>query len=173
MRKLMIVLAAVALATPAMSRVIPEGTHEVGFAGSLDTESAQGTDVTFAIKYGVYIADQWVIGGAFGVGDNDIATNYEVGLYSEYNWDMEGDWVPYVGLDALWAGTDLDALDDTLDGAVVTPNLGLKYFFNPSVAGFGQVNYSIASDDIYTDNEGNLEDQNVGFVVGLRVYLGQ
>ena len=172
MKKTMIILAAIALATPSLAVVIPEGTHEIGFAGAVDSDTPQGTDISFDLKYGMFLMDQFVLGGTLGVTDNDTATTWDIGVYGEYNWDTQTEWVPYVGLDGTWSSVD-PASGDSADAFVATPNVGVKYFFNESVAAYGQFNYDLATDDIYVDEDLNAESTNYGIMLGLRIYLGQ
>lgn len=172
MKKILAIVAATAIAAPAMAVTLTQGTHEIGMAGTYDSDTSLGSDFDLALKYGYYFWDNIAVGGMVGYADNDARSTWDLGAYGEYNFAMDGDWVPYVGLNLAWSETD-PAAGEKNDAFVTTPNTGVKYFFNSSVAGFLQLNYDIATEDIYTDEDGNLEDQNLGFVLGLRVYIGQ
>ena len=172
MKKLLAIVAATAIAAPAMAVTLTQGTSEIGMAGTYDSDTNLGSDFDIAVKYGYFFWDNVAIGGAVGFADNDARSKYDLGAFAEYNFAMDGDWVPYLGLNLAWSETD-PAAGEKNDAFVTTPNAGVKYFFSSSVAGFLQLNYDFASEDIYTDQDGNVEDSNLGFVLGLRVYLGQ
>ena len=64
------------------------------------------------------------------------------------------------------AGDDMDA--DTWIGRF---GGGVKYFFRDDIAVSLGINYDIAADDIYWDDEGNADSYNWTALLGLRFYF--
>lgn len=171
MKKLTTALAIVAMATTSFATVIPEGTQEIGLSGSFVADTAAGTDSSLTILYGRYVMDQFVVGGAFDLQDNDLGTTYGLGAYTEYNFDVQSAWTPYLGVKVFWAGVDIDLDTADSDAAVLTPYGGVKYFVNDSVALFGQFDYDLASADIYIDDNLDVSSTNYGIELGIRIYI--
>ena len=97
MKKVLIILTAIATGSTAMAASIGLGTKEVSLAGSLTMETPMGTDFAINLGYGYAVADNVVVGGIFGLQDNDVNTVFDIGGYGEFNFETATEWMPYVG----------------------------------------------------------------------------
>lgn len=171
MKKLTVILAVFTMVSAAFATAVPEGTQEIGLSGTFTADTPEGTDSDLLLRYGRFVQDQLVVGGLFNLRDNNAASFYGFGAYSEYNWDVETPWTPYLGLALAWGAVDskVDSADN--DSFVGTPYAGVKYYFTDSVAAYSQFEYNLASDDIYVDEDLNVDSKNYGIRVGIRVYI--
>ena len=172
MKKVLIILTAIATGSTAMAASIGLGTKEVSLAGSLTMETPMGTDFAINLGYGYAVADNVVVGGIFGLQDNDVNTVFDIGGYGEFNFETATEWMPYVGGRLTWTSSDPDSeFVDGVDALVLKPYGGLKYFFSDSVAAYAEFGWSVASDDVYVGDNLEAESTNYGILLGLRVYL--
>ena len=172
MRKLITVLAIMAMAGGAYAANIDQGTKELGLSGGVDFDSAVDTRIDFALSYGYFVRDAVELIGEVEVSDDDISTRYSFGGGAEYNWDLGSEWVPYAGASVLFSGTDKD-VGGSDNAAVGKVSLGAKYFLRDSVAPYVAVDYKIASEDIYPELDGQVvkySDDEVVISWGIRFY---
>jgi predicted porin len=172
MKKLILMLTALMAGSSIMAATIGEGTREISLSGSLNAETALGTDIAINLGYGVAVIDNVVVGGLLGLQNNDANTVYDIGAYGEYNFETMNQWMPYVGARLSFSGNDPDSdLVDGVDALVLKPYGGVKYFFSESVAAYAEAGWSLASDDLYVTDDLDAESTNYGILLGLRVYL--
>lgn len=148
-----------------------EGTKVLEGSGSIDGDNPLGTDVQLQLGYGYFIADGLEVAAIGGFRDNDEFTTYDVGGRIEYNFVLDGPVVPFVGAAVLWAGAEADDSNESNDTTVGQFSAGLKWFIRNDVALTFNAVYSIAADDIYIDEDGNLEDDNFTGLFGIRYYF--
>ncbi len=177
MRKMIIMTAIAMMASGAVAQITPnldQGTKSLQLSGSLDTDHPLDTQVTFQIGYGYFIQDAVQIAALGGVTDNDLVTTYELGAAAEYNFLTETVWVPFVGAGILWKGAEVDTGDGddpNHDGVVGRLLAGVKYFIDDNVGITLDGAYDIASEDIYTNQDGEREDTNFQVLLGIRFYF--
>jgi len=157
---------------------LAEGTQEFGLQGSLDLDYVDDYLLVFNTSYGYFIYEDWELGGVLDGTLSENNKSFNIGVFTEYNFTNESNWVPYLGAAAQLAtlsfdGGDLDGID--LDSEDITAlNIkfagGIKYFINPRVAISAEVNYNIATDDISVTKDG-LEDSFTRFIFGTRFYF--
>lgn len=166
------VMAAALLAGAAFAQNpnLDEGTKTIEGTGSLDSDTPVGTDFSLQLGYGYFIMDNLELAGVAGVRDNDEFTTYEFGGRVEYNIATDSALVPFVGAGILWAGADADDADDE-DTLVGRFSAGVKYFIDDNVALAFSLVYEKAGDDIYIDDDGDADDDNVKGVFGIRFYF--
>lgn len=168
----LLALAPLLAASTASAVTIGLGTKEISLSGNLDVESAVGTDIAINLGLGYAVMDNVLVGGTISVQNNDLYTAYDIGGYGEYNFETYNNWMPFAGARLSWGGNDPDpAFIDSVDAIVLKPYGGIKYFFGESVAAFAEFGWSLATDDLYLDNDGNAESMNYGILLGLRVYI--
>jgi len=150
---------------------LDEGTKVLEGSGSIDGDNPLGTDVQLQLGYGYFIADGLEVAAIGGFRDNDEFTTYEAGARIEYNIILDSAVVPFVGAGILWVGAEADETDESNDTAVGRFSAGLKWFIRNDVALTFSAVYDIAADDIYIDEDGNLEDDNFTGLFGIRYYF--
>lgn len=176
MRTCISIVAIALMAGGAYAQVTPnldQGTKSLQMSGSLDTDHPLDTQVTFEIGYGYFVMDGLQIGAVGGIQDNDLITTYELGAAAEYNFLMDSQLVPFVGAGILWAGAEVDTAgpNPDEDGAVGRLSAGVKYFIRDSVGIALDGAYDIASEDIFTNQDGDQEDTNFQVLLGIRFYF--
>ncbi len=162
------------------SDVVPnlnKGTKSLAVNGSYDANTALDYQLNLGVGVGYFFIDNLEVAASGGWQSNSLSDTYELGAVAEYNIPTGSAWVPFVQAGVLWAGTELDdaiynnANDMDSDAWLGRFGGGIKYFFRNDIALSLGINYDIASEDIYSDDEGNLDDYNVTAMLGLRFYF--
>lgn len=159
---------------------LEQGTQELGVQGNLDLDAQDDFELNLDITYGRFIRDDWQVGVKSGVGATGSVLNFDLGLFTEYNFNNATNWVPYVGASAGLASANFDFDEDFKDTAdvdfedVTALSVGLsggiKYFINDNVAIAGEVNHNISTDDINFDGD-ELSDSATKIMIGTRFYF--
>jgi len=181
MKRLLTIAAAAIVSIPALAGPVQQGLYEVrgGFSWDLAYE---GNDKFIPVEAGLgyYLTDNVQVGGfmSFTKKDDDsywgVSDVWGLGLFCEYNFVGNGPAVPYIGVDArlLDGGGDVVLIGDIF--------LGIKAFVMPTLALFGQVGISAASEEIYDferdwqsedSTDGDGETVGVGISGGIRIVL--
>ncbi|NAX49131.1 outer membrane beta-barrel protein [Photobacterium halotolerans] len=160
----------------ALAVTLEEGTQEFGLQGSMDFDYVDDYLFLLNTTYGYFVKDDWEIGGVLDVNMSDSTKTFQLGMFTEYNFTNDSNWVPYLGAAAQLANLSADE-DDDIDfdiEDVTALNIkiagGVKYFINPHVAISAEVNYNIATDDISVTKDG-VEDSFTRFIFGTRFYF--
>lgn len=174
MKKIILIISSMVLAaTVASAATLSQGTKELQFRGNFDLESRVGQVIDFSLGYGVFVADQLEVGVRANIQDDDLTTNWGLGLFSEYNFEMDSPWVPYVGLAMDYQDNDIDGAGETstTDNAlVIGGSLGVKYFLTENLAIDGSYVFDWATESIYFEDT-TLTDTQSRFLFGLRFYF--
>lgn len=156
---------------------IDKGTKSATLYGSYDNNDALDYQLTLAGTYGYYFWDNVEIAGVLGWQSNDLADTVEIGLVGTYNFNTGSAWIPFIKAGVLYAGVEIDDdvyndVDDAdADAVIGRLGAGVKYFFRDDVALSLAVNYDIASEDLYFDDDGNLDDYNITALIGIEFYF--
>ncbi len=179
--KTMGLLAALSMLAPLSAQAavqLPEGTQEFGVQGAAKIGS--DWDVTLNGSYGVFIRDNWQVGGTTTVSakDHNDELSAKFGAFTEYNFVNSTQWVPYIGAAAEVAG--LSFSENGVDGNVgeegdswalnIELAAGIKYFVSPNIAISAEMNYNIATDDIDFSSD-KASNSLTNFVIGTRYYF--
>lgn len=159
---------------------LEQGTQELGVQGNLDLDAQDDYELNLDLTYGRFVRDNWQIGAKSGVGATGSVLNFDLGLFTEYNFNNQSNWVPYVGASAGLASANFDFDEEIKDTAdvdledVTALNValagGIKYFVNDNVAIAGEINYNVATDDINFDGD-ELSDSATKVLIGTRFYF--
>jgi hypothetical protein len=113
------------------------GTSEVGFSATINFEPSESYGVVG--RYGYFINRHFELGldASYTKVKNGSSSDFwDAGVFGNFHFPTATPWLPYVGLFAGVAdGTDRDSSFSW--GA----QGGAKYFFNPNVAGFGELRW--------------------------------
>lgn len=172
---LLVALAVIAPVAAQAAVQLPAGTQELGVQGNAKLGS--GWDLNLNGSYGTFVKDNWEVGGTATIraqDKNDVFSG-QFGVFTEYNFVNSTNWVPYVG-GAIEVG-GLSVSDSGADGnwgANAKFAAGVKYFINPNVAITSEVNYNIATDDIFSSDAYSgqkAKDSLTNIVFGTRFYF--
>ena len=156
---------------------INEGTKQLSLNGMYDANHALDYQLTLGGGFSYFVMDSWQIGGVVGWSSNDLADSLELGIVTEYDFNTGSPWVPFVKAGILYAGVELD--DDVYNNSgeadfdtwIGRLGAGCKYFFRDDIAVSLALNYDKAGDDLYFDDEGDVDDYNIKAVLGLEFYF--
>lgn len=154
----------------ASARRTDEGTFELGGSLMIDSASFYGTEIALDLNAGQYIETGTLIGGFLAVSDNDFVTTVSGGAMGKYHFldDGQTPFSPYVGaeLGGVYATTEAD--DAT--ALVLGGKLGFDYFLTENVALDVSANLRLATDDVYSDEDG-LTNTDITVTVGLAFFF--
>jgi hypothetical protein len=171
MKKVLAIVAGLALAASSYGMTLAEGTKEISLKGFWDAESINGSLFFLEAGYGVFVMDNVEVGARVAVEDNDAISTWAVGAFGEYNFDIGSELVPYVGAEINYANSDVDGVNENGDAIEGVGSVGLKYFVTETLAIDGAFNYKWASENIYPDDD-DMNDSTYNLTVGLRYLIG-
>lgn len=147
------------------------GTQEFGLGGNVQF----GGDVIYNLdlSYGYFFKDNWEVGFDANLQGSDFSTTFGVGLFTEYNFDLDSKWVPFVGASIGLASINTDgdaAISDDVSGLSLGGVFGVKYFIRENIAISASVDFQWSPDDVF----GGLEEaksaaSNIN--IGTRFYF--
>lgn len=108
MRKELIALGiAIAVATNCFGELLEleQGTREIGLQGNVDLASRDGRSFSVDALFGYFTANCFEIGIAGGYAENDVAETWNVGVFAELNFDLDGKLIPFIGAAAKYYGS--------------------------------------------------------------------
>lgn len=181
MKKILAAVAAIGLiwTGSAFAEVTPnidKGTKSATLYGSYDNNAALDYDLTLAATYGYFFWDGLEIAGILGWQSNDLADTYEIGALGTYNFDTGSAWIPFLKVGILYSAVEIDddiynnSDDADADAVLGRFGAGVKYFVRDDVALSLGLDYDIASEDMYFDDDGELDNYNVTVKIGLDFY---
>ncbi len=149
--------------------LIGQGTRELAVQGDMQFASEVGTAFEIDLRLGQFVIHGVQVGILASVADNDIATQWGIGAFTEYNVDLGTELVPFAGLAAKYSYLDPD-VGDSNDGAVFGAAAGVKYFFAENIAISLNYLFEWATDDVFRDKE-EAEDTNHSIQLGMRFFF--
>ena len=154
-----------------------KGTKSLDINGSYDNNTALDYQLNIGAGFGYFFVDNLEVAAVLGWQSNSLSDTFELGAVVEYNIPTGTPWVPFVQAGVLWAGTELDdkvyndASNIDSDAWLGRFGGGIKYFFRDDISLGLSVKYDLASEDIYSDDDGNLDNYNLTIGLGLRFYF--
>lgn len=165
------------LADSDVKPMLQQGTQEVSIAGRLEFPDFDRLDYDLDGSYGYFFRDGWEVGARIGASDFGGTDRVDVGIFTEYNFNRDSQWVPYVGA-AIGIGAvdfddgDFDASTELNDdeGAIFDIAMGVKWFVRPHMAISTAINFQFATEDVYATDD-SLEDNITTLQIGMRFYF--
>lgn len=158
------------MATSLFAGRTDQGTWATGGSFMLDSSSLYGTDTDLDLTLGNYLMTGIMAGGFLSIGDNDLLTTLTVGATGKYHFldDSQTPFSPYIGADLglAYSSTELDDVFALVLGA----RLGFDYFLTENVALDTAIDFHVATDDIYSDEDG-LTNTDATLKVGLAFFF--
>ena len=167
-----VLTASIACAVPDLTA----GTKEFYVAGFFDGNNPLDYQFDLDGGCGVFVKDNWEVLGVAGIHVNDAVSVLGIGAATEYNFVADSEWVPFVGVGLLWGADEMDDSisndAERIDESTLLVRLsgGVKYFLKPDVAVSLHLDYDQSTDDIYPDQDGNLDDYTWGLKLGMRLF---
>lgn len=156
---------------PAVS--VHEGVFSLAAGGLLDPESDGADAWGMDLRCGYFFNDNYEIGLRGTYADDGDRLDRGLSLFTQVDYDLGNDWVPYVALGLGGAEARLEQPDGhgrLVNAATVTATAGCEYILTESAALDIAVHRTWASDEIFADGH-RLEDDDIHFTFGLRFYL--
>jgi len=150
-----------------------EGNSELGISGRIDVDTFDGTLIEFDVLYGYFWVDFLEVGTRAGISDSDSFTSWRIGAFTEYHFFNETPLVPFLGAGVDISGADIDfpfAKNSEETAIVFGVQAGAKYFLTDSIAISSQLNFDVATDDVFASDDG-AEDTNWNVEFGLRFFF--
>lgn len=162
--------------TTMLDPFLRQGTQELALSGMLDFEERGDPALDFTGAYGFFIRDYLEV-GAFAelAGNFDDVFRYGLGAFAEYHlpelsFMQAPRTVPYIGANVGLAFVDSDISEDNA-ALIFQPRFGVKWFIRDFFAIDTNLFFAVATDDIYQNDEDDLDAYDVGIQLGLRVYF--
>lgn len=157
--------------------LVTKGANEIAIEGKLDFQSGSGTDMKLGLKYAYFLIDRWSVGFRGTVADNDFENYFSLGVLSEYNFRLPGNFKPLIGTDLVpYLGMLLDYRHaeihnlGTEDAGILGGEAGLKFFLTDTTAVTLALVGELASEDVYID-EDEATNRDLYLLLGMRFYF--
>ena len=162
--------------TTMLDPFLRQGTQELALSGMIDFEERGDPALDLTGAYGFFIRDYLEV-GAFAelAGNFDDVFRYGLGAFAEYHlpelsFMQAPRTVPYIGANVGLAFVDSDISEDNA-ALIFQPRFGVKWFIRDFFAIDTNLFFAVATDDIYQNDEDDLDAYDVGIQLGLRVYF--
>lgn len=168
----LIAVLCVASSAVAQGPMLQRGTKELGLSGALDFENRGDTTLDLNARYGYFLQNAFEVGGFVELsGDFDEVFRYGLGGFAEWHFSTAmANVVPYLGTDLALAFVDTDLGEDNA-ALIFRPRAGLKWFLRDYIAIDTNFFVALATDDLYQNDEDDLDSYDIGLNLGLRVYF--
>jgi hypothetical protein len=168
----LVLVLCVASSALAQDQMLQRGTKELALSGAFDFEHQGDPTLDFNVRYGYFLQNRLEVGGFAEIaGDFDNVFRYGLGGFGEYHFaPIMASTVPYVGADVALAFVDTDLGEDNA-ALVFTPRVGLKWFLREYIAIDTNFFVALATDDLYQNDQDDLDPYDIGLRLGLRFFF--
>ncbi len=166
-----IVLAMLVAAARAWSATLPMDTWELRLGGAVDFDNPQDKlDWLIEAGAGYLIRDNLEVGGLADWRYDGTDMGAGLGLFGEYNLDLDSFVMPYVGLGLRYRFGDYYRHVAGSSYLVAQPAVGLKFFLSESVAVYTELVCEWATEEAFVQG-GESKRHSIGLKTGLRCFL--
>jgi hypothetical protein len=164
------------MATTTLDPFLRQGTRELALSGLFDFEERGDPALDLTGRYGFFLRDYLEVGGfAELAGNFDDVFRYGLGAFAEYHLPeltclQAPRTMPYIGVDLGLAFVDSDISEDNA-ALIFQPRFGVKWFIRDFFAIDTNLFFAMATDDIFLNDEDDLDAYDVGIQLGIRVYF--
>lgn len=148
-------LSTVEYASAQVTPMLTEGTRSLNVSGSLD-DDGDDMNLVAAASAGYFFMNDIQVG--VNLGTIFIGSDYKVfsgGVFGEYNFDIGGPLVPYVGASVALGWWDTPVTDDSV--FIVSGYGGARYFFVDHAAIGAKLEIDAATEDIYNNGDDSVD----------------
>lgn len=153
MKRFLVLGLATMISCSALAAPLSKGVYEARVDLTYDLMyNGRDRNIPAMLGLGYYVTDCIVAGGYlyFSKKTRDsfwgVDDVWGLGAFGEYHFLVDNAWIPFAGVTAGILDGD-EASGDTV--LVITPNGGIKYFFNEIIGVAAQLNLHWATDEIY------------------------
>lgn len=156
---------------------LDQGTKTLDITGTLDTDTPLDFDWSLGFGFGYFVRDNLEVGLGLAGGGNDMLDHFDIGVYGKYNINTGSTWIPYLYLGGFYASTEIDdnyynvPSEADFDTAVGKVGGGIAWFLRDNIALDARVLYNWAADNLWINQDGELQDTNVAGTLGLNFYF--
>jgi hypothetical protein len=159
----------------AQGPMLQRGTQEVGLSGTLDFQNKSDVVIDLSGRYGYFIQNNLEVGGFAEIaGDLDSTYRYGLGGFAEYHFPKAfvkmPSLVPYLGADLGLEFAHSDVSEDN-DALIFRPRAGIKWFIRDYFAIDANFFLALATDDLFENRRGRLDNYDVGLRLGIRIHF--
>ena len=150
------------------------GTHNVRGDVVIDTDTAVGDTVAYELGYSVFCDENYELALVLLVQDDRDVERQGISFSIEQNLPTGLPLIPYLGASVGYGWIDTNDDNPEEDGVFARATAGLKLFLRPNLAATASAHYSVAlaNDQLFLDDSSTgLDDKNLEFAFGLRVYF--
>ena len=159
------------IATAGHAMYFTEGTSELSVSGLLDFKSANGTLTDINLFYGYFVMDYLEAGLAGSFMNDQAVRTWALGPKAEYNFDIGYSVVPFVGGSLKLAASKLKEGDKSDTAAIAGAEAGAKFFITEYAALSAALVGEIATDDIYSSGDDEMDSTDLRFELGMRIFF--
>lgn len=107
MKRILVLIVGFALATNGRAELLEmeQGSKELAIQGVADLAGKDGRTFNVQASFGYFTASFFEIGILGGYASSDSLTEWNAGVFAEYNFEVEGNLVPFVGAVAKYCKT--------------------------------------------------------------------
>lgn len=156
--------------------MLDRGTKELSVSGQLEFPDFDKLDYDLDASYGYFIRNGWELGVQVGASDFGGTDRIDVGVFTEYNFNRQKRWIPFIGAGIALGSVDFDdgidastELNDE-EGAIFNVETGIKWFVRPYMAISTSIDFKVATEDIFATDE-EIEDNLTSVRIGMRFYF--
>ncbi len=153
---------------------LSKNTHNVRADVVVDTDTAVGDTVAYEFGYSVFCDENYELALLALFQDDRGIQRQGISFSIEQNLPTGLPIVPYLGAAIGYGWIDTKDDNPEEEGVFARATAGLKLFLRPNIAATAAAHYSVAvkNDQIFLDDSSTgLDDKNLEFAFGLRVYF--
>ena len=169
MKKFSVYAAALALAFSASAAALKQDTQEFRAEGHFDPETYGGGEFEIALTYGYFIRDDLEVGGRIHYLDNDATSLFSLGGFTEYNFDLDREVLPFAGVALDFVSSDTGLENNS--AAALSIYGGVRYFLTENIAIGAQVRLTAATAEVFASEDGGAEDTDITVLFGMSYFL--
>ncbi len=104
--------------------------------------------------------------------DDDFVTNFRLGGFAEYNIETETNVLPFFGTSLSLVSADLNTefIDEGETAGALGLYVGAKFFVTEAMAVSVRAIVETATEDIYVEDDGDVENMDIRLDLGLRFF---
>jgi hypothetical protein len=166
-KKLSIAAALMLSAAAAFGSRTDAGTWAFGGTLFVDPSSFAGTDFRADIDLGFYIQNGLMVGGEFAFADNDYTTTFALNGIGKWHF-LDNGGTPFSPFLVAAAGlANFQTAADDITALVFGARVGFDFFLTENAAIETVLGASVATDDIYADNDDDKGATNIDITLKM------
>lgn len=146
-----------------------KGARTINLEGNIDFEQNDELTVDLSVGLGYFPLNRVMLKGYLDFADYGDSDAAGLGVGAYYYQPVGGPVYVYVGARTGWL--DWDFPSGNLDSYYVSPRAGISTLIGPAVAIYLQIYHSIQTEDVYSNDDDDMDDTDTGLYSGLTVFF--